>query len=448
MGPGDAPVAGGRRRTDVPQDGLWGAGGPPIDPARPPARGSSRPGAAPVGADEPVRIPRSRLPLPPVPAGAGALHAPGAVFAGMPAPELPGGPAGNGHRPERLPGDPAGVRAVLPRAARVLPQQEHDLVSTGPGRRAADRGAGAAARLPLPTPAAGAPSPAYGDWTKPSRSGAPVDADLLAEPWAHGAPARPVVPATTAIPERSVTSGRRPADDGVLPRQRDGRPGSGEFPVHGASGPTTGSGRAAMRAQRQAIDMARRKAAKRAGEPVGVPDDETPTRRPRRALMGLVAMVVVTLAVLGVYTLVDPTEASESTATAPTATTAPTRTAVLPPLDTGELEVEVETPAVAPATPVTAPVTVLNATDINGLAADVAGVIAAGGWQTPGVGTYLADDVATSTVFYTAGDQTQQQAAESLKAQFPQLLTTAERFFEVPADVAAPGLVVVLTAPW
>jgi hypothetical protein len=82
------------------------------------------------------------------------------------------------------------------------------------------------------------------------------------------------------------------------------------------------------------------------------------------------------------------------------------------------------------------------------MAAQVAAALEAGGWQTPGVGTYLADDIATSTVFYTEGDETQRQAAESLKAQFPQLQSAAPRFFEVPADVAAPGLVVVLTAQW
>ena len=62
--------------------------------------------------------------------------------------------------------------------------------------------------------------------------------------------------------------------------------------------------------------------------------------------------------------------------------------------------------------------------------------------------TYLADDVTATTVFYTEGDETQRQAAESLKAQFPQLQTTAVRSFEVPADVAAPGIVVVIAADW
>ena len=57
------------------------------------------------------------------------------------------------------------------------------------------------------------------------------------------------------------------------------------------------------------------------------------------------------------------------------------------------------------------PVTVLNATDINGLAAKVSAAVAAGGWETPGVGAYTADDVAATTVFFTEGDETQRQAA-------------------------------------
>ena len=78
----------------------------------------------------------------------------------------------------------------------------------------------------------------------------------------------------------------------------------------------------------------------------------------------------------------------------------------------------------------------------------VAGVLQAAGWETPGVGGYLNEDVATSTVFFTEGDETQRQAAVSLVDQFPQLTGPAPRFFELPADVDAPGLVVVLTGPW
>jgi hypothetical protein len=203
-----------------------------------------------------------------------------------------------------------------------------------------------------------------------------------------------------------------------------------------------------MRAQRQAADMARRKAAKKSGEPVGLEEEDSPVRRPRRVLMGLVAMAVVALGVLGVYTVVSPgTEEASGSATTRTSASAASPTAVLPPLETGDLQVEVPQ-EVAPATPVLAPVTVLNATDINGLAARVSEDIKAAGWETSGVGTYLADDVAATTVFYTEGDDTQRQAAESLKAQFPQLQTTAVRSFEVPADVAAPGIVVVLAADW
>jgi hypothetical protein len=121
----------------------------------------------------------------------------------------------------------------------------------------------------------------------------------------------------------------------------------------------------------------------------------------------------------------------------------PTQAAVLPPLDAEPITIDA-----VPAAPVLAPVTVLNATEINGLAADVAAALAAAGWETPGVGGYLAGDVASSTVFFTEGDETQRQAAVTLVDQFPQLSGPAPRFFELPPEVSAPGLVVVLTGPW
>jgi hypothetical protein len=338
----------------------------------------------------------------------------------------------------------------------VWPDDEPALVATGPGLTASGaRASGPAPRLPRPATPAGAPSPAYGDWTKPSHPSEPLDVDLSADASGQIGLRVPVAPATTAIPERPVNRRRRSTEvDEPLDSAAVDAPLSDEFPAQGPkTGPGTGSvpvgGRAATRAERQAIDMARRKAAKRSGASAAVLDDEDgPRRRPRRVLMGLVAMTVVALGVLGVYSFVSPETqeaAAGTTATRTSAASVPSETAVLPPLETSDLEVEV---AAAPPTPVHAPVTVLNATDVNGLAAEVAAVIAAGGWETPGVGTYLADDIATSTVFYTDGDETQRQAAESLKAQFPQLQTTAVRFFEVPADVAAPGVVVVLTAEW
>jgi hypothetical protein len=489
-------VAGGRRRTDPP-GGLWGGASdePLSDYATAPGRNRGGSAGVPLDApaDAPHPIPRSRLPLPPlppVPAGPSGPRTSAAPFPAVPTPELPGGPAGDGRRTPsgqldhavRIAGK-AGI-PVLPRPARSWPDDAPALVSTGPGLTASGaRASGPAPRLPRPaTPAAGAPSPAYSDWTKPSHPSEPLD--FSADASGQLGLRMPPAPATTAIPERPVNRrgstldderldstefdsrelDRRAFDSGELDSRELDRAGydsaefdapySDEFAARGPrTGPGTGpvGGRAAGRAQRQAADMARRKAAKRNGEAVGVPDDEDGTgRRPRRVLMGLVAMVVVALGVLGVYTVVSPETkeaASGGTATQTTAPSAASSSAVLPPLETGSLEVEVASPA-APAAPVRAPVTVLNATDINGLAAQVAGVIGGGGWETPGVGTYLADDVTVPTVFYTKGDENQRLAAESLKAQFPQIQAVGERTFEVPADVAAPGIVVVLTGEW
>jgi hypothetical protein len=475
-------VAGGRRRTDAPGE-LWGGApdGELSDHPTGPGRNRAESFRAPLGggAEAPQRIPRSRLPLPPVPGSPGGPRTSAAPFRAVPAPELPGGPLGDGRvsapaasldHASRMSGK--AITPVRPRPARTWPDDEPALVSTGPGLTASGaRGSGPAPRLPRQATPAGAPSPAYGDWTKPSRSSEPLDLDFSADASGQMGLRVPVAPATSAIPERPINRGQRVLDDvdGVgYDRAEFDRPEfdsaefdaplSDEYPARGASsGPATGSGggRAAMRAQRQAADMARRKAARKSGEPVGVPDDEDGTaRRPRRVLMGLVAMAVVALGVLGVYTVVSPgtEEAAGSSAAQTSAPGAARSTAVLPPLQTEELQVDVgqetqDAPA-APAAPVHAPVTVLNATDINGLAGRVSETIKTAGWETSGVGTYLADDVTATTVFYTEGDETQRQAAESLKAQFPQLQTTAVRSFEVPADVAAPGIVVVLAADW
>jgi hypothetical protein len=411
-----------------------------------PAR--NRAGSGQPAADAQRQMSRTRLPLPPVPAAAGS-RASGTPIRSVPSPELPGG------RP--------GGAAVLPRPARSW-DDEPALVSTGPALLAEGRPAGPAPRLPLPTPS-GQAAPAYGDWTKPSRSGEQIDADFAADASGQFRLRMPIAPATTAIPERPINR-RQPADDvdsAEFDRPQFDGPGydSAEFDEVGAapesaefaaSGPITGTGRvggrAAVRAELRAIDEKRRKAAKRKGEAVGIPEDEDTPRRPRKVLMGLVAMTVVALGVLGVYSVVSPETQDASSGTTATQSSAPAVadvTAVLPPLETPELEVQT-TP---PAAPAKAPVTVLNATDINGLAADVSELIAAGGWETTGVGGYLSGDIAATTVYYTEGDENQQAAAASLKAQFPQLAGPAVRFFELPADVTAPpGLVVVLAGPW
>ena len=94
------------------------------------------------------------------------------------------------------------------------------------------------------------------------------------------------------------------------------------------------------------------------------------------------------------------------------------------------------------------PLTVLNATQVTGLAAKISGTLVGGGWEAAGVGTYEGTDVSATTVYYTDGDETQFQAAVQLVDQFPQLQGPAPRFFELPADVAIPGLVVVAAGEW
>jgi hypothetical protein len=409
-------------------------------------------------ADAGRQLSRSRLPLPPVPAAsrgaapAGARAAAPArpvagprtsvaPFQAVPAPEprlelavddafLSASPVAASHgdlleRPARVQAPPV---PALPRPSLIWPDAEPSLIATGPsGLRS-----GPAPRVPSQTTASG--SSAYGDWTKPSRSGDgpfAIDPELLADAPldVHSAPG------TTAIPERSIR-GRRSAD----------RLDEAPAPVRGpGTGPV--GGRAAMRAERQAADAARRKAEGLKGSAVAVLETGNEPGRSRRVLKGLVAMTVVALGVLGVYSFVSPEtkETAAQTTTATPGTTAPAVPDVdsLPALPTDPIVVE---PTVA--APVRVPVTVLNSTNITGLAAKVAASVAAGGWEAPGVGAYLNGDVAASTVFFTEGDETQRQAAAQLIEQFPQLQGPTPRFFEVPADVAAPGLVVVLTGDW
>ena len=230
-----------------------------------------------------------------------------------------------------------------------------------------------------------------------------------------------------------------------------------------AASPDTGSGpvpggRAASRAARQAreesrvaAEAARRKAARRSGQ-VSLDDEDDGPRRPRRLLTGVVAVGAVAAAMLGVYTFTTPDAEvagaqSAATSSAPSSapTSAPAVTAALPPLDTSPEPVEA-----APAAPVRVPVTVLNATTITGLAADVSAAISGSGtgWRTGTPGGYPNGDIAATTVYYVEGNDKQRQAALQLKEQFPQLSGPAVRFFEVPAEVRAPGLVVVAAGDW
>ena len=294
----------GRRRTDVP-DALWRGAPPQLSdhPTAPPQERSSRrrDGLLEASADRrpPVRstagpaapegarqMSRSRLPLPPVPAAnrppaKAAPRTSAAPFRAVPTPEPL--PFGDGSRTASAPSE---------RPARL---------------------SGPSPRVPRQTTADGASSSGFGDWAPQSRS---ADAAPRLAPALPGDLLVRNAPPTTAIPERSVSRRDRSADvvddridDRIDDHVDDAAPLVGRGRPAGTRGPGTGpvGGRAAMRAERQAADMARRKAAKRSGAPAVAldPEDDEP-RKPRRVLKGLVAMAVVGLGVLGVYTVVSP----------------------------------------------------------------------------------------------------------------------------------------------
>ena len=413
---GNTPVVEGRRRTDVP-DRLWRGAATDLDehptaPGRERSEAGRRPARPAAGARTPdaQAMSRPRLPLPPVPA---ASRTP--VAAGAPTPSAPRTSAAPFRAvPSPDPRADSVAAPARPRSSRTWPDDDSALDSTGPsaGLR------GPAPRVPRQKGAAGSSSAAYGDWTKPSRDEVDAEADGAV---------------------RSRSARRQPSLDTF---------GDAPAVVRGpVSGPVSG-GRAAQRADRQAAELARRKAAKRNGTPIpdALQDDEDEPRRPRRVVKGLLAMTVVALGVLGVYSFVSPQTqpAAQTTQDSVPDTVATTPTDVLPELPTAA---PIDAQPVA-AAPVKAPVTVLNATDINGLAAKVATTLNGGGWETPGVGGYTAGDVAASTVFFTEGDEKQRQAALQLVDAFPQLKGPTPRFFQLPADVTAPGLVVVLTGDW
>jgi len=433
--------------------------------------GSSRDRSVDAGRPAPAagrQVSRSRLPLPPVPAAAARPAAPrtpagprttAAPFAAVPSPE----PRFELDLDDAFPaagGRSAGSAPAIARPSRSRLDAEAALASTGPSAAGGFRSSPLPPRVPRQTGPASAPSPAYGDWTKPSRSG---EVDFAAEELSIRGQRVPA-PGTTAIPERR-TSGRRrqavaPIRDSIdhefeaesdydrdqdIDRSYDDdrAPPKVRGPV---SGPVVGN-RAAMRAERQAADTARRKREKQTGSAVAVLDelDGETARKPRRVVKGLLAMTVVALGVLGVYSFVSP-ETKQAAAQSPAASApaiVPDATAPLPDLPSTPTDAPVEASA-----PVRAPITVLNATQTTGMAAKAADAFKAAGWESGGVGGYTGGDVAASTVFFTEGDETQRQAALQLVDAFPQLTGPTPRFFDLPAGVPAPGLVVVLAADW
>lgn len=330
--------------------------------------------------------------------------------------------------------------------------------STGPSGRIGQAG-------PPPPPSA-----TYGDWTRPSRDQGEDErpgAGRAGQQREAGpaAPRRAPAPPTSAIPERFVDgpdsddyewddepaaeprpsrgSGRQDADPEHPGRQSAARGNADRPATSGAVG-----GRAALRAQRQAAEAERVKAARQQGERAELGAPRRGRGRGRTVALALVAVAVVALGVLGVYSFTSPkTRQAASTSAAGTPSAAPGElaaqaTASLPPL-------VASTPAGATpaASPVKVPITVLNETGVTGLAAKIAGAFGGGGWPTTGVGAYKGNDVAATTVYFTQGDDAQRQAATQLVAQFPKLSGPAPRFFDVPGN-ASPGLVVVAAGDW
>jgi len=154
-------------------------------------------------------------------------------------------------------------------------------------------------------------------------------------------------------------------------------------------------------------------------------------------------VVLVALVALSIWSFQRP-GATPSAASTPTASSASSAA----PSSAAPTTAAPTTADPTPAGPAFAPVTVLNATSVNGLAGDIGSALSAGGWQVLEPGRYSSADVATTTVFYTAGDAQQEQAAATLQAQFPEIAGgPSERFFDV-AGVADPGIVVIATGNW
>jgi hypothetical protein len=165
---------------------------------------------------------------------------------------------------------------------------------------------------------------------------------------------------------------------------------------------------------------------------------------PRRALQGVVALVVIAVAVLGFWSFTSP-DPQETSAQSPATSSAPASSPAPEPVQETVAPSAEVTPT--PVGPVFAPIIVLNSTDINGLASDISDQFTASGWTVSSTGPSPVEDVATTTVYFTAGDTVQQQAAAQLVEQFPDVSGPVPRYFELP-DAPDPGLVVVATGNW
>ncbi len=107
------------------------------------------------------------------------------------------------------------------------------------------------------------------------------------------------------------------------------------------------------------------------------------------------------------------------------------------------VETPTPTPTVTPAVDPAATVTVLNGTDVAGLASAVGEAVVANGWAQPTVANASETDVATSTIYYA--DPASEAAALAMSEQLgvPATLSTAfpgaTLTVVIGADYAGPG---------
>ena len=100
-------------------------------------------------------------------------------------------------------------------------------------------------------------------------------------------------------------------------------------------------------------------------------------------------------------------------------------------------------PAPAPPTPVQAPLVVLNNTTTTGLAGRAAERFRAAGWTVTSVGN-LRNSILSTCAYYDPDVPGAQDAAATLKAQFPGIKRVEPKFAQLPAG----PVVVVLTPDW
>jgi len=428
--PTGPPPGGGRRRSDA--EPMWAdrdsaSGG--WNAARPPAPRPSLPVSGPMTSAAASTLP-PRAPARPVPPRVAPVA----------------GPAARGSEGERsgataVPLRPSGVSGWPAGAAGPVPPTP-DVTQRVSGGAPAESAWGALA-AEAPAPRSAPPRAPHTPPRAASARPAPAGAALPARPpLVRPAPAagRPVQ--ERPVDDRAGTDGTAlvatAADETMVASRR-----AVDVPV---------GGRAAARLERQAAEAAARKSGGRRSAPPAGPaggrapgrEDDAP-RAPRRAVQGLLAVVVIALVVLGVWSFTSPRTA-EIAAQTPVPF-APASAAPLPPPALPSLA-PVTTAAPVPPAPVKAPITVLNSTNVTGLAARIGDAFTAGGWEVLGTGAYPGDDIAATTVFYTEGDAEQTRAAIQLVEQFGADVTgPVARFFDVEG-VADPGIVVVATGNW